>query len=368
VQTNPLDPSFRTTQQGYPANFADPSRFDPLAANITYMPRDYRSSRVQSYYISVQREIAQNMIVDVAYVGNRADGLLLFANFNQAQPNNPAGTIPLQARRPIPEFGDITYSFNGGRSRYNSLQVKYEYRLRRGLMVLNAFTWSKAKDNGAGSLENANGDGPAPQNFYDLDADFAASNYDQPLNNTLSFVWQLPFGRNQRWLRDAHPLVDALVGGWTLSGISTAASGEVVNLRYTPAAAFVVSGIQQDFRGANSYRPNVIGDPYGDRNSTTNYLNRDTVVIPTDPSQPFGNAPRNSIRGPSFWTVDLVAAKDFRIPVGDDTRLQLRVEAFNLFNRTNFRAPNGNRSSGGFGTITSTYDARQLQLGLKLVF
>jgi hypothetical protein len=368
VQTNPLDPSFRTTQQGYPANFADPSRFDPLAANITYMPRDYRSSRVQSYYISVQREIAQNMIVDVAYVGNRADGLLLFANFNQALPNNSAGTIPLQARRPIPEFGDITYSFNGGKSRYHSLQVKYEYRLRRGLMILNAFTWSKAKDNGAGSLENANGDGPAPQNFYDLDADFATSNYDQPLNNTLSFVWQLPFGRDQRWLRDAHPLVDALVGGWTLSGISTAASGEVVNLRYTPAAAFVVSGIQQDFRGANSYRPNVIGDPYGDRNSTTNYLNRDTVVIPTDPSQPFGNAPRNSLRGPSFWTVDLVAAKDFRIPVGDDTRLQLRVEAFNLFNRTNFRAPNGNRSSGGFGTITSTYDARQLQLGLKLVF
>ena len=159
------------------------------------MPEDYHSSRAQSYYISVQREVARNMIVDVAYVGNRADGLLLFANYNQAAPNNAAGTIPLQARRPIPEFADITYAFNGGKSRYNSLQVKYEYRMRQGLMLLNAFTWSKSKDNGSGSLENPNGNFPAPQDFYNLDADFGTSAYDQPYNNTTSFVWELPFGR-----------------------------------------------------------------------------------------------------------------------------------------------------------------------------
>ena len=129
-----------------------------------------------------------------------------------------------------------------------------------------------------------------------------------------------------------------------------------------------MSGIQQDFRGANNYRPNVVGDPYGDRSTVTNYLNRDAVVIPTDPSQPFGNAPRNSVRGPGFWQVDLVAGKDFRLPVGDQTRIQIRFEAFNLLNRTNFRGPNGNRSAAAFGTITSTYDARQLQLGVKVTF
>jgi len=92
------------------------------------------------------------------------------------------------------------------------------------------------------------------------------------------------------------------------------------------------------------------------------------VVIPTDPSQPFGNAPRNNVRGPGFWQFDLVAAKNVRLPYGSNTSIQFRIEAFNVFNHTNFRAPNTNRSSGAFGTITTTYDPRQLQLGLKLLF
>ena len=122
------------------------------------MPKDYHSSSVQSYYVSVQREIAANMILDVAYVGNKAKDLLLLANYNQAVPNNAAGTLSLATRRPIAGFGDITYAFNGGKSKYDALQLKYEYRMRRGLMLLSSFTWSKAKDNGAGTLENPNGD------------------------------------------------------------------------------------------------------------------------------------------------------------------------------------------------------------------
>jgi hypothetical protein len=367
-QTNPLDPAFLRTEQGYPASLTEPSRFNPLAANITYMPEDYHSSHVQSYFISVQREIARSMLLDLAYVGNRADDMLLLANYNQATPNNPAGTIPLAARRPIPGFADITYAFNGGKSRYNSLQVKYDYRPRRGLLLLNAFTWSKAKDNGAGSLEGPNGNFPAPQDFRNLEDSYGTSVYDQPLNNTTSVVWELPFGRDHRGLSDAGPVVDALLGGWTLSGINTMTSGEVVNLTYSPASVFQVSGIQQDFRGANNYRPNQSGSPYADRNSVTNYLSRDTVTVPTDPSQPFGNAPRNSVRAPWFWQMDVVAAKDFALPIGTNTRAQFRLDAFNVLNRVNFRGPNGNRSSSAYGTITSTYDARQLQLGVKVLF
>ena len=92
------------------------------------------------------------------------------------------------------------------------------------------------------------------------------------------------------------------------------------------------------------------------------------VVAPTDQSQPFGNAERNSVRGPFFWQVDFVASKNFALAVGSRTQLQFRFEAFNLLNRTNLRAPNGNRSQAAFGTITQTYDARQLQLGVKLLF
>lgn len=137
---------------------------------------------------------------------------------------------------------------------------------------------------------------------------------------------------------------------------------------YTPGATFIVSGIAQDFRGANNYRPNVTCDPMASASDRTinNWFNKACVVIPTDPSQPFGDAARNSVRGPNFWQIDLAASKQF--PLGGPARLEFRLEAFNLLNHTNFRAPNGNRSAAGFGTITSTFDPRQLQLGFKLLW
>ena len=215
-QTNPGAPGFRPTEQGYPAGFADPSAFDPLTANVTYMPADYHASPVQSWYVSLQHELGADMLLDVAYVGNRADDLLLFANYNQAAPNNAAGTIPLQARRPIPEFSDITYAFNGGRSRYQALQLKYEWRLARGTSILSSLTLSQTKDNGAGSLENPNGNFPAPQDFYNLDADFGLSGYHQPYTSTTSIVWALPVGRGQRWGGDMSRALDALAADGSL--------------------------------------------------------------------------------------------------------------------------------------------------------
>jgi hypothetical protein len=367
-QTVPTAPTFVPAEQGYPTGLADPSQFNPLTANITYMPDDFHSSPVQSWHISVQREVMRNMLVDVAFVGNRGDDLLLFANYNQANPNNAAGTIPLQDRRPNPAFADITYAFNGGKSRYKALQAKWEWRVSRDVTLLNSLTLSEAKDNGAQSLENSNGNFPAPQDFRNMDADFGLSNYHQPYNNTTSFVWALPFGEGKRWLSSPSPIVNALVGGWELAGIHWLYAGEPVTFTYNPGATFVVSGIAQDFRGANNYRPNVTCDPMatGDDRTISNWFNRACVSLPTDPSQPFGNAERNSVRGPKFWSLDLVASK--RVPLGGPAQFELRIEAFNLLNKTNYRAPNGNRSAAGFGTITSTFDPRQLQLGFKLLW
>jgi hypothetical protein len=365
---NVANGTFRPTEQGYPAGLTDPSRFDPLTANVTYMPSDYHSSRVQSWYFSVQREFGPRMLVDVAYVGNRADDLLIFANLNQAAPNNAAGTLSLQSRRPIPEFSDITYSFNGGKSRYHAMQLKYEWRMSADFSLLSSLTLSQTKDNGAGSLENANGNFPAPQNYYDLEADFGLSGYHQPYNSTTSFVWTVPAGRGQRWGSGMSRGLDLLVGGWQLAGINTVYAGEPVTFRYNPAASFQVSGIAQDFRGANNYRPNVVGDPYAaeGEQTITNWFNRNSVVIPTDPSQPFGNAERNVVSGPNFWQMDLAASK--QVTLTGRTRLEVRFEAFNLLNRSNFRAPDGNRSNAGFGTITQTFDPRQMQLGIKLLW
>jgi hypothetical protein len=361
-------PGFRPTQAGYPPGLTDPARFDPLLANVTYMPRDYHSSRVQSWFFSVQRELWRNTVLDVAYVGNRASDLLLFANYNQARPNQPGQNLPLQARRPIPTYGDITYAFNGGFSRYHGLQVRFEKR-STNLTFLNSFTWSHAVDNGAGTLENPNGNFPAPQDFYNMAAEEGTSAYDQPLNNTTSIVWELPIGRGRRFGSQMSGLAQALAGGWRLAAINSMWSGEPINFTYNPAAAVQVSGITQDFRGANNYRPNIVGDPMApeDQRTVTNYFNRDAVVIPTDPSQPFGNAQRNIVRSDPFFQLDLALSKIFDLG-WRDAKLEFRTEVFNVLNKTNFRAANGNRSAAGFGTITATYDPRQIQFGLKVTY
>jgi hypothetical protein len=369
VAQTPTTPGFRTTQQGYPAGMTDPSRFDPLASNITYMPEDYHSSQVQSWFMSVQRELWSGALVDLAYIGNRADDMLLFANINQAAPNNSAGTLSLQSRRPIQGWADITYSFNGGKSRYHAFQGKFDWRIGAGVSILSSLTLSQTKDNGAGSLETAPGNFPAPQNFYDLEADYGLGTYHQPYNNMTSFVLDLPFGAGRRYAGDASPIVDALIGGWQIAGISSVYAGDNITLQYTPGAAFVVSGIQQDFRGANNYRPNVIGEVMvpKDQRTAQNWLSRSGIAVPTDPSQPFGNAKRNAYRGPAVWEVNLAASKRFPMPWRSGN-LEFRAEFFNLLNRTNFRAPNGNISNPAFGTITQTYDPRIIQFGLKLNF
>ncbi len=203
-------------------------------------------------------------------------------------------------------------------------------------MVLNAFTWSKAKDNGAGSLEN-NGNFAGPQDFRNMDADFATSGYDQPLNNTTSFVCELPFGQGRKWVSDANAVVDAFIGGWTFSGINTMTSGAPVTFTYTPAAAVRGVGHQPGLPRveqlpAERHRRPVRRQELDHRATST----RRTWSFRPIRARSFGNAERNSVRGPWFWQLDFVASKNFRLPIGSQTNLQIRVEAFNLLNRTNF--------------------------------
>jgi hypothetical protein len=355
-QSDPTSSNFVTTERGYPVSLTDPATFNPQTSLVSYVDKNFHSSGVQSWYASIQREFGPRMLVDVAYVGNYSDDLLMLGNYNQATPNNAAGSIPLASRRPIPTFGDITYVFNGGKSRYDALQLRYEWRPSPSLTLSSALTLSQSKDNADQALENINGNFPGPQDINNLNADYGLSGYHQPYNSTTNIVWMLPFGRGKFW------------GDWQIAAVNVVTPGEMVTLTYAPATAFQVSGITSDFAGANNYRPNVTCDPYAPdgQQTLTNWFNKDCVVVPTDPSQPFGNAGRNTVRGPAFWSLDLAASKSF--PLGGQARVQFRLEAFNLFNRANFTAPNGIRTSSAFGTITSTFDPRQLQLGVKLLW
>ena len=269
------------------------------------MPRDFQSSAVQSWFASVQREFGPSMLIDVAYVGNKGDDLLLIGNFNQAAPNNAAGTMSLQSRRPIPTSRDITYVFNGGRSRYDALQLKYEWRMGSDVTLLSSLTMSKAKDNGAQcareperQLPGAAGPQQPRRRLQHRRVPSAVQQHDQLRLGAAVRARQALGQRHRR-------AVDILAGGWQVAGDQHVRPRRDGDLHLRAGPGVQVSGITNDFRGANNYRPNVTCDPYAPAGEQTinNWFNPACVVIPTDPSQPFGNAARNNVRGPKFWHV-----------------------------------------------------------------
>lgn len=375
---------FRPTDAGYPTGLVSPERATTLTTRTNFTPRETRTAYVQSWHLTVQHELAKNLLLDVAYVGNHSVKLVALGDYNQARtvtaeeirlsnlPANDPNRRPLpsiDSRRPIPNFGFIQASFNGGYANYHALQVKLERRFTDGLYLLNSFTWSKAIDNVGGHLEVQQGDN-SRLNMRNFANDRGPSGYNQPLNNTTSVVYDLPFGKGRKMLNDSTAL-DYIIGGWRATLINTVNSGLPVNLTYGAVAGFSVGG-------QATTRPNLTGqDVRSPGVDPDNYLNINGVSIPSGDVL-FGNAGRNIVRGPSFFQTDLGLHKAFPL-WKESTKLEFRMEAFNLFNKTNFMAPDGNASNirivngapapgGSYGTIRTTFPARQIQFALKLLF
>ncbi|MFN7929993.1 MAG: TonB-dependent receptor [Blastocatellia bacterium] len=372
------DNCFRPTQAGYPTG---------LPNNVVlFTPRETRTAYIQNWQFSIQRELPGNMLLDVAYVGNHALKLLLLADYNQARPltaaelAGPAANRPsLDARRPIQGFRSISATLPAAYSEYNALQVKFERRFAKGLYILNSFTWSKAIDNVSQVLEEPGGNEGRPQDVYNIKADRGIGAYDQPFNNTTSFVWELPFGKKRMWMNNLPYALDAVLGGWALTGINAMYSGQAVNFRYTPSP---VTANLASFLGGIALRPNLVGNPIlpsGER-TIDRWFNTEALRLPTQ-DQPFGNAGRNLGRGPAVYQLDFGLQKNFALPfINESSKAEFRAEFFNAFNKTNFGTPSGTATgivfnssgvlttAGGFGTIRSTYPARQIQFALKVLF
>jgi hypothetical protein len=363
-----------SAEQGFPTGLT--TTFNPLTDNITYVPRNTRDSYVESYFLSVQRELAKNTRLDVAYVGNHGLKLQGFVNANQL---NPAVGFA-QANRPFPKFSDITEALNEFTSNYNSLQVRYEQRFVGGLTVLNSFTWSHALDNASASLE---GNTPAPQDGNNIRADYGQSDYNLPIDDITSFIYELPVGRGRRFLSGSNGFVDAVLGGWQTSVINTMQSGTPFNLTYSPSATNQVSPtIANSFRGANLYRPNVVPGVKPILNTQLasgfiQYVNPAAYALPATTlngvlQSPFGNAARNPLRNTPFYQTDLSLNKKFSTPI-DGLKVEFRTEFYNILNHTNLYLPstiggtNGANASTG-GLISSTFEPRIIQFGLKILY
>jgi len=387
---------YATEDQGYPSGLV--TSFNPATDNITYIPKNTKDSYVESYFVSVQQQLAKNSLIDVAYVGNHGVKLQGFLNANQKNPS-------LAFARPFANWpSDITEALNEFSSNYNSLQVRYEQRMVGGLTLLNSFTWGHSLDNASASLE---GNTPSPQDGNNIGRDYAQSDYNTPIVNITSLVYELPFGKGRTFLSDSEGLVNTLIGDWQVSFINTAQAGTPFNITYSPNSAQAVSPqISATYRGANEYRPDrVPGQSVTQGRSNrapntgyVNYINLSAFVLQPikDASgnvlSPFGNASRNPGRTPAFYQSDLALNKKFNTPI-ERLKIEFRTEFYNVFNHTNLYLPGsisgtqgttlGTYGTGGTvpvasivggvpsantGQITSTFEPRILQFGLKITY
>jgi hypothetical protein len=351
---------FRPTYMGYPANFATPATYSTAANEVHYIAPDFRAPYVQTWHMSVQQQLAKDWLLELGYVGNHSVGLILFGDRNQAVPNQLGQNLSLQARRPIPTYSTILQTLNAGFGSYHALQVKLEKRYSQGLTLLSSFTWSKAIDNVPDYIE-ASGSASMPiVNYNNIAADRSVSAIDQPINSTTSILYELPFGKGKRFAK-AGPLLNAIVGGWSMNLQNTMSAGLPQDVTYSPTTQAQASTYL-------AARPNLVGNPITPEAQRTpaNYLNAAAFSLPSY-TQPFGNAGRNIARACSLFQLDLGLHKEVRIGEGAK-RLQFRAEAFNALNKTNFSAPNTAWNTTAFGSITSTFPARQMQLAFKLLF
>jgi hypothetical protein len=206
-----------------------------------------------------------------------------------------------------------------------------------------------------------------PQNIRNLAGERGPTSFDVKLINVSSVVFQMPFGRGRKFGSNWNRLFDGAAGGWELNSIVSAHTGTPLDITYAPTTANDVTGPIADYRGVAELRPNVYGSAASQSTAQmiNTYFAGYTFTIPAA-SNPFGNLGRDAFRAPGLVQWDLGVNKTFRIV--ERASLQFRSEFFNALNHTNFGLPNTVTTSSAFGTIRTTYPARQIQFALKLLF
>lgn len=309
-----------------------------------------QNGRLQSWNTTVEREIMPTYLLRVAYAGSRGDRLALGRELNAAVYTPGATTATTDARRPLfPNFGSILSIEPTGESTYHSLQVTLDKRFAKGMTVLATYSLSKSMDHSSENKQN----GATVTNPADIDYDWGPANFDRRHRFVTSWLWEVPGSFK-------NPVLQSTLGGWAMSGILTMQSG----LPFTPT-----SGVDNARTGTGGQRADIIGDP-----NLASGRSRDEQIkqwFNTGAFEPnalgtFGTAGRNSLRGPSFTTLDFGLNKTF--PVHNSVKLQFRAEAFNILNNVNLSLPESGRNSANFGRILSASDPRILQFALRVSF
>jgi hypothetical protein len=315
-----------------------------------------KTPRMLQYVFNVQRELGRNAALEVGYLGSRSSELERMFDRNEVIP----GTGGTQTRRPYVEFTRLQTIGNVAEARYNSMSVKLTRRLESGFSALVGYTLSKSEDNGSG-IRTLNGDALFPQNSncaaneVGSGCEWGSSIFDTRHRVVSSILYELPFGEGKPYMQSG--VGGAILGGWQITNIMSLSSG----FPRDPAAG-------QDRAGTGSTnRPNVVSgqDPNAGPNTIEQWFNTAAFVL--QPQFTYGDAVRNSIRGPGIFNFDMSILRNFTL--GGSKSLQLRLEAFNVFNQPVWQDPNTSVTAALYGRIDATRKPmREMQLGVKFSF
>jgi hypothetical protein len=358
--------STNSLQLTYPVDpfFTGPGTLSPNAEQ-----RDRKDSYTEQWSLSVQRELPGNFVGSVYYLGSHGVHLL---DTNVVNLINPAtGAVQYPAFAPaIPWRGSV------GMSSYNALSVALRRSFYHGLLVTANYTYSHEIDNGS----NGSGDGDeiSAQNPLCLACDRASGAWDATHVVNGNAVYQLPFGRGQRMMSDPG-VARAILGNWELTGTALARTGFPVNV-LLPSSYTALDGSSGTLRP--DLVPGVSLTPPGGR-TIADWINPAAFALPTTTTAgiAFGTAPRDLLRGPGTWQVDLGTGKT--IPVTERASLEFRAEFFNIFNHPQLGPPQSTfnpANTTGFGSIITTVNTstpispvgsgtpRQIQFMLRASF
>jgi Carboxypeptidase regulatory-like domain len=275
---------------------------------------------------------------------------------------------------PFPQYGNMSNTGHYvGVSNYDALQVKLERRFRSGGTLLGAYSFSKIMTNAetlTSWLDGSPG-GTGYQDNNNLSGEYALSTFDSRQRLVVSYVYQLPVGKGQHWLSNASGVANGIAGGWGVNGVTSFQDGFPLGITATPnnTATYALAG---------GLRPNVVPGCHkaiggaafnrlGGVGSTSNYFNTACFTIPGIFTYGDESRSDNQLRTPGIANYDFALFKDTTIR--ENLTFQFRVEAFNLFNRTQFAPPNQVAGNSQFGQITTQQNSpRLLQLAARLSF
>jgi Carboxypeptidase regulatory-like domain len=368
-----------------PTSTPDFSQFLPLSVSV-YDP-NITIPYAENFNLTVERQFGDSTVFSLAYVGSVGHKLLLSVEQNPGI--NPAGCaadpscagdagfqpldFPGNYKYPGDVFASVGQIQTTGNSNYNALQASVKRQLSRGLQFMAAYTWSKALDNGSGYENSGFGGGGRggfgqlrSTNPFNQSLDYGPSIYDARHRFVISYVYEIP---SVRHFTSLSRLPKRLTDGWQISGITTFQSGFPLDVVDSSLPSLTGSFFNFYSSGWAWDVPDVLSAPkyLNPRTDPNNlWFDPSTFASPTIGTQ--GNAGRNILRGPGRNNFDFALMKETQIT--DSTKLEMRIEFFNIFNHTQFD-PVGittDINASNFGQESAAHDPRIIQLAAKFYF